>query len=304
MIVAFLQFVVGAVVLYYGAEYLIRSGKLIALRLGIPAIYIGITVVAFGTSLPELIVSIYASISGEYGIVIGNIVGSNNANIGLILGLAAVISPIRFNFKQSRIDFYFLVFITLLFSGFLTMGRMGLFQGIVFLAALVLYCVYLIRTHQNDLIVEQEPFQYKMVFLFFGGIIGLWLGSDLFIRGATLMAEYFGVSSLAIGMTVVALGTSLPELATSCVAAIKGESEIAVGNILGSNLFNILAVMGSAAVINTIIFDFSSILMNVVVMVIFTLFLVFLLQAFHRISRLAGIVLLVGYAYNFIIILS
>ena len=301
MIVTVFQFLFGALLLYYGAEYLIKSGKLIANKLGVPSIFIGITIVAFGTSLPELIVSIYANLSGEQEIVLGNIIGSNIANIGLILGLTAMIYPISFNFKISKIDFYFLTAITVLFSFFLYFEMLSMIQGILFLLSLTFYCAYLYRTHKNDYNEKYEQFNYQFVILFFAGVIGLWLGSDLFVRGAISMAKYFGVSSLAIGMTIVALGTSIPELATSLVAASKGESEIAVGNILGSNLFNILAVMGLTLVINDMVFDFSTIQINVIIMLVFTLLLVIILKYLNRISRLTGLLFLAGYVYSFII---
>jgi len=267
----------------------------------VPSIFIGITIVAFGTSLPELIVSIYANLSGEQEIVLGNIIGSNIANIGLILGLTAMIYPISFNFKISKIDFYFLTAITVLFSFFLYFEMLSMIQGILFLLSLTFYCAYLYRTHKNDYNEKYEQFNYQFVILFFAGVIGLWLGSDLFVRGAISMAKYFGVSSLAIGMTIVALGTSIPELATSLVAASKGESEIAVGNILGSNLFNILAVMGLTLVINDMVFDFSTIQINVIIMLVFTLLLVIILKYLNRISRLTGLLFLAGYVYSFII---
>lgn len=301
MIVTGFQFLFGALLLYYGAEYLIRSGKLIANKLGVPSIFIGITVVAFGTSLPELIVSIYANLSGEQDIVLGNIIGSNIANIGLILGLTALIFPISFNFKNSKIDFYFLTVITLLFSFFLYFEMLSMIQGILFLLSLTFYCVYLYRTHKNDYNETYEPFKYQIIILFFAGVFGLWLGSDLFVRGAVSLAKYFGVSSLAIGMTMVALGTSIPELATSLVAASKGEPEIAVGNILGSNLFNILAVMGLTLIVNDMVFDFTTIQINVIIMVVFTLLLVIILKYMNKITRLVGLVLLAGYVYSFVI---
>ena len=178
---------------------------------------------------------------------------------------------------------------------------LSMIQGILFLLSLTFYCVYLSRTHRNDYNEKFESFNYQIIILFFVGVFGLWLGSDLFVRGAISLAEYFGVSSLAIGMTIVALGTSIPELATSLVAASKGESEIAVGNILGSNLFNILAVMGLTLVINDMVFDFSIIQINVIIMLVFTLLLVIILKYFNRISRLTGLLFLAGYVYSFII---
>ncbi|NQU66678.1 MAG: calcium/sodium antiporter [Candidatus Marinimicrobia bacterium] len=295
-----LQFIFGAILLYYGAEYLIRSGKLIAVKLGAPPLLIGITFIAFGTSLPELIVSIYAVISGASGIALGNIIGSNIANIGLILGLTAVITPIHFVFKPSRIDFYFLLTTTLLFGLFLYFETLTRITGILFLILLSSYSVYLYRTHKNEDFIVTEPYTWKMGLFFIFGIVGLWQGSDLFIKGSVTLAEYLGVSPLVIGTTIVALGTSLPELATSMVAASKNEPEIAVGNIIGSNLFNILAVMGIVLQFNDIIFEFSSISISVIIMVIFTMLLVIILRRYNCISRKLGLLFLIVYTFSIV----
>ncbi len=295
MITNLLILATGLVFLYFGAEFLIRSGKRIAVRLGVPTLIVGITFIAFGTSLPELIVSIIANLKNETEIVLGNIVGSNIANLGLVIGVSALLAPITFHFKKSRIDFYFLIFVTLLLAVMLTTGHLSLVHGILFLVLLIGYCTHLYRSNTNNLNVGKDPLTPITIVMFALGIGGLWLGSDLFVKSAVNLAGILGVSKVAVGMTVVALGTSIPELATSIIASVHGESEIAVGNVIGSNLFNILAVMGSALLIRGIDFEFSEIWINVVIMVLFTIAMVFLIKLKNGISRPWGILFFLGY---------
>ncbi len=295
MITNLLTFIAGIGILYFGADFLIRSGKLIAIRLGVPTVIVGITIIAFGTSLPELIVSIIANIRGETEIVLGNIVGSNIANLGLVIGISALIAPIAFQYYKSRVDLYFLVFVTLFFSVLLTPGKLTLIHGILFLLLLIGYCFHLYRSNQNKFEGSTEKLTWGTIILFILGITGLWLGSNLFVKSAVNMAELLGVSKVAIGMTVVALGTSIPELATSIIAAAHGEPDIAIGNVIGSNLFNILAVMGSALLIRGIEFSFAQIWINVAIMLIFTLAMVLLIRRSNGISRPWGILFFLGY---------
>ncbi|NOZ09332.1 MAG: calcium/sodium antiporter [FCB group bacterium] len=298
MITNLLTFIVGIGFLYFGADFLIRSGKLIAIRLGVPTVIVGITIIAFGTSLPELIVSIIANIRGETEIVLGNIVGSNIANLGLVIGVSAFIAPIAFQYNKSRVDLYFLVFVTLLFSLLLTLGKLSIFHGILFLLLLTGYCFHLYRSNQNKYNGSSEQLTPGTIIVFILGIAGLWLGSNLFVKSAVNMAELLGVSKVAIGMTVVALGTSIPELATSIIAAAHGEPDIAIGNVIGSNLFNILAVMGSALLIRGIEFSFAQIWINVAIMLAFTLAMVLLIRKSNGISRPWGVLFFLGYIFS------
>ena len=222
-----LQLLVGSVLLYYGAEFLITGSKSIAEKFNIPPIIVGITLVAFGTSLPELIVSIHAILHNESGIVVGNVVGSNIANIGLVLGITAMMTPIYFSYKKIRFDLYFLLFITLLPLFFIYLGNLVFWQGMIFLLLLGGYCWQL---YTKDTIIDDDPdilYKQRIASIYLKiilGILGLWLGAHTFVLGAIGIAEGLGVSSLVIGMSIVALGTSLPELATSVAAAKHNET--------------------------------------------------------------------------------
>ena len=216
-----IQFAVGTVLLYYGADFLVMGSKAVASKFKIPPIVVGITLVAFGTSLPELIVSIIAILKGEPGIVVGNVVGSNIANIGLVLGLTAVMTPIIFSYKKISFDLYFLIFITFLPLLFIYLGDLVFWQGLLFLLLLGGYCWYLIvKDYDFDEDSHSKILHgsFPIVFRIISGIVGLGIGAHFFVLGAKGIAIALGVSSLVIGMSIVALGTSLPELAASITA--------------------------------------------------------------------------------------
>lgn len=304
MIFNSILFVSGLALLYYGAEYLIKTGKSIAKAFGIPAMLIGITIIAFGTSLPELIVSILANFRHQEGIVLGNIIGSNIANIGLVLGVAALISPIKFEFSRSSFDLYFLLAVTVLYSFLLHFGKLSIIHGLLFLAILIAYCYRLYRSGKSSYKIDDEPLSTRVIFLFLAGIAGLWLGSHMFVTSAVGFAELLHVPTVAIGMTVVALGTSVPELATSIVAAAHKESDIAVGNVIGSNVFNILAVMGSSLLVRPITFSFSVISANVYIMLFFAAAILLLIRYRNGISRVFGLVFFILYLVSCIIMFT
>jgi cation:H+ antiporter len=292
-----LQFAAGTVLLYYGADFLILGSKSIASKFKIPPIVVGITLVAFGTSLPELIVSIIAILKGESGMVIGNVVGSNIANIGLVLAVTAILVPIVFSFKKISIDLYFLIFITFLYLFFMYLGDLVLWQGICFLLLLGGYCWYLFNKdheyeddHSDGNLSHGLPISLKIIL----GIIGLGLGAHVFVLGAKGIAIALGVSSLVIGMSVVALGTSLPELAASITAAKHGETGFIIGNIIGSNIMNIVAVLGFTLLISPISVEFSHVATQGIFMVILTLGLFFLLKFTGGVTNFsAGVLVLI-----------
>ena len=292
-----LQFSLGAVLLYFGADYLILGSKSIASKFKIPPIVVGITLVAFGTSLPELIVSIIAILKGESGIVIGNVVGSNIANIGLVLGVTAIFTPIVFSFKKISFDLYFLIVITFLPLLFIYLGELVLWQGICFLLLLGGYCWHLLNEdHEFDENLSDEnlsdglTISLKIIF----GIIGLGFGAHIFVLGAKGIAIALGVSSLVIGMSMVALGTSLPELAASLAAAKHNEKDFVIGNIIGSNIMNIIAVLGFTLLIHPISVEFTEVFMHGIFMVTLTLGLFFILKFRGGITKSsAGILLLI-----------
>jgi len=292
-----LQFTAGTVLLYYGADFLILGSKSIASKFKIPPIVVGITLVAFGTSLPELIVSIIAILKGESGMVIGNVVGSNIANIGLVLAVTAILVPIVFSLKKISFDLYFLIFITFLPLLFMYLGDLVLWQGICFLLLLGGYCWYLFNKdheyeddHSDGNLSHGLTISLKIIL----GIIGLGLGAHVFVLGAKGIAIALGVSSLVIGMSIVALGTSLPELAASIAAAKHGETGFIIGNIIGSNIMNIVAVLGFTLLISPISVEFSHIATQGIFMVTLTLGLFFLLKFKGGVTNFsAGVLILI-----------
>ena len=292
-----LQFSLGTILLYFGADYLILGSKTIASKFKIPPIVVGITLVAFGTSLPELIVSIIAILKGESGIVIGNVVGSNIANIGLVLGVTAILTPIIFSFKKISFDIYFLIIITFLPILFIYLGELVLWQGICFLLLLGGYCWHLFNkdhkydeNHSDENLSDGLTISIKIIF----GIIGLGFGAHIFVLGAKGIAIALGVSSLVIGMSIVALGTSLPELAASLAAAKHNEKDFVIGNIIGSNIMNIIAVLGFTLLIHPISVEFTEVFMHGIFMVTLTLGLFFSLKFRGGITKSsAGILLLI-----------
>lgn len=259
-----LMFIGGLVLLVLGGDWLVRGASSLAMSIGITPLVVGLTVVAFGTSAPELAVSVQASIGGQPDLAIGNIIGSNISNILLILGLSAVVAPLFVSQQLIRLDVPLMIGVSIVAYGLSLDGRVSTLDGWLLFVALIAYTVFAIRKSRKETRRIHE--QYEREFgekpeeakhstpardlLFIAvGIGGLVVGSRLLVTSAVEVARYFGVSELIIGLTIVAIGTSLPELATSVVAAMKGERDIAVGNVVGSNLFNILSVLGMTAVV-------------------------------------------------------
>ncbi|MDD4182029.1 MAG: calcium/sodium antiporter [Victivallaceae bacterium] len=251
----------GIVLLYYGAEFLVKGGVSIATRMKISPLVIGLTLVAFATSAPELVVSIDAALKGMGNISIGNVIGSNVCNIALILGLCALITPLRVNPKLFRFDVPLMISTVSLFSLFYYFaGGINRWHAITFLIGIIAYTTWSIynarKEEQLNLPVisncEKEikavkGYSVGVAILFMaGGLIALVGGAKIFVDSAVYIAQLLKVSDAVIGLTIVAIGTSLPELATSVVAALKNEKDIAVGNVIGSCIFNILAIMGIA----------------------------------------------------------
>ena len=293
-----LQLLVGIVLLYYGAEFLITGSKSIAEKFNIPPIIVGITLVAFGTSLPELIVSIDAILQNESGIVVGNIVGSNITNIGLVLGITAIVTPIYFSYKKIRFDLYFLLFITLLPLFFIYLGNLVFWQGMIFLLLLGGYCW---KLYTKDTIIDDDPdilseqrissISLKIIL----GIVGLWLGAHTFVLGAIDIAIALGVSSLIIGMSIVALGTSLPELAASIMAAKHNQTGFVIGNIIGSNIMNIVAVLGFTLIISPISIEFADMMTQGIFMIILTMGLFILLKFKGGVTKFSAVIFILIY---------
>ncbi|MCG9729556.1 calcium/sodium antiporter [Shewanella sp. Isolate13] len=246
----------GFLILTLGAEALVRGASQIALRLGLTPLIIGLTIVAFGTSAPELAVSVKSAIAGNSGIALGNVIGSNIANIGLILGITALIRPIKIESQMVRRDIPIMIAASLLFWSLLLDGGLSFWDGAILSALLVAYLTFSYFTAEkqsDDDVTDTKQNPLLSVLFIVIGISMLVGGGILFVDGAVALAKSFGISEVIIGLTIVAIGTSMPELVTSIVAALKGESDIAIGNVVGSNLFNILGILGVTALIHPII---------------------------------------------------
>lgn len=265
MFVQILFILLSLVVLTAGADLLVRGASSLALRFGISALVVGLTVVAFGTSAPELVVSLKAAYQGQGDIAAGNVIGSNIFNVAAILGLSALISPMRVQLQLLRLDAPIMVGVCVLMFVILRDGQVGRVEGICLFAGLLAYTIFNVvasrRKHAEAIDREFEegvPHQTKSPWLDFslvaGGLVLLVLGSRLLVDNSVKLAQGMGISEAVIGLTIVAAGTSMPELATSIVAAVKKEADIAIGNVIGSNIFNILGILG----LSSAIFPFSA----------------------------------------------
>ncbi len=246
----------GGALLYFGGSGLVKGSASMAARLGVSQLVIGLTVVAFGTSAPELFVSTTAALKGSTDISLGNIIGSNIANIALVLAIAMIIRPMLVQQSTVKREIPFVVGASIALWIMALDGQVGRLDGIILLVLFVLFLYYCYH-FRHPLSDEEETIEvfrspWRDVLLVLGGLAGLVAGSEFFVRGATVLARLIGVSEFFIGLSVVAVGTSLPELATSAVAAARGHADISVGNVVGSNLFNILLVQGMVSTITPI----------------------------------------------------
>ena len=254
----FLLIVGGLILLILGGNWLLKSAVALSLKLNISKVIIGMTVVSFATSAPELIVSINAALNGSSDLSLGNVIGSNIANLGLVLGITLLLGSMTVQKGFFKTDWPVMMIASGLLFFFLANDKViELYEGIFLFAFLILFLIYLLRTQKNidvDEILEEEILlpNYKTAFFLILGAIGLYGGSELLIRGATSLALEFGVTERVIGVTVVSIGTSVPELAASIIAIIKKEKAISLGNLIGSNIFNILAVIGITSIITPI----------------------------------------------------
>ena len=261
MLTLTLLFLFGAVLLIAGAELLVRGASRLALGWGISPLVVGLTVVAFGTSSPELAVTISSSYSGEADVALGNVVGSNICNVLLILGLSAAIAPLRVDRQLVRLDVPLMIAASVLTVLLSLDGRVGTFDGVLLVSGMIAYTAFLIRLSRRDPEAVKTsdngsgsaaPVSGSSVKNLLWIVVGLGmlvLGSQWLVDAAVRVANSLGVSELVIGLTVVAVGTSLPEIATSVLASLRGQRDIAVGNAVGSNLFNLLLVLGLGSII-------------------------------------------------------
>jgi len=296
-----LYFLAGFILLYYGADFLVRGSSSIAASLGVKKIVVGLTIVALGTSMPEFVVSFFAAVKKVDDVSVGNIVGSNLANILLVLGLSSVIRPIKVKRRVFILELPVLLLITVMFVLFCMDGALEGYEGALMLIVFVVYMTFIIANRRVrysadiDLIPMEKGHIIRNTFFTVLGLLGLVIGGQLTVRGAIGLARAVGISELVIGLTIVALGTSLPELFTSVVAVIKKEDEISIGNIIGSNLFNTAFVLGIVPMIYSLKIDAHVIRFeNILLLCITILFAVFLFIG-RSLSRFEGVILLLLY---------
>ena len=286
----------GLIFLIVGGDLLVRSAVSFADKFGVSSFLIGVTVVSFGTSAPELMVSIQAAMDQAADIAIGNVLGSNIANIALVLGISVVIRPLKIDTNTYKLSWWVMLVSSLLFILFLLDNVITKMEGLMLIVGLFCFIILSIKRNisNEESIISKINIQTGILF-FVLGAIGLYSGSELFVESAISIASFFDVPKFVIGITVVALGTSLPELVTSIVALAKGQNNISLGNLIGSNVFNVFAVLGITSLIQEL--STKSILLFLDFGVMFAVMLVFGYYLFIRkkISRTAGFVLLFGY---------
>ena len=305
MITTLLVLILGLALLYFGAEGLVRGSSSLALRLGVGPLLVGLTVVAFGTSTPELAVSLKATYLGQGDISVGNVVGSNICNVGLILGFSALIIPIKVASQIVRVDTPVMIGVTALAVALLYDGALSRVEGILLFVLLIAYVVFsirLARQQASDPLAGEFAEEIKIskrgvwqdIAFIIGGLVMLVFGARFLVDAAIDIAKAFGLSEAVIGLTIVALGTSLPEFATSLVAALKKEADIAVGNAVGSNIFNILGILGISAAV-TPLSSSGITAIDLGVMAAFAVILWIFSRTGYRLTRGEGFFLLAAY---------
>lgn len=303
--IAIALLIVGFVMLTKGADWFVDGSSALAFRLGIPQLVIGLTIVAMGTSAPEAAVSITSALKGNEGITVGNVVGSNIMNILLILGIASVIVPLAVQKSTRMIEIPYMIAITVLFGVLGYTGEMvtRVEGGILWIAFLIYlgYLLWMAKKGKEDNEPDEKqkslPVQLLMILV---GLVCIVLGSDFVVDGATEIAKVIGISERIIGLTIVAFGTSLPELVTSIAAARRGNADIAIGNIVGSNVFNILFVAGTSALISPVVFESKFVLDTAVATATAVLLLVCVCNKEGKLKRSGGIIMLLAYAAYFV----
>jgi cation:H+ antiporter len=322
MILALLFLLGGLVFLYFGAEGLVRGAVQLGRLMGVSPIVIGLTVVSVGTSAPELVVCIVAALRGSPDLVVGNILGSNMANIGLILGLAALIRPMQIHSQVVRREIPWMVGVTLLTFLLFWNLDLGRFEGAIMATTLGVYLLFLFLAARREgeavlgeaaeLLKEQTtPLREggvavlaRPALLILAGGVGLVVGGQGIVTGATEIAQAFGISDMVIGLSILAVGTSLPELATTLLAAVRREADLAVGNIVGSNIFNLTFVLGSTALVHPIQLSPRTLTVEYPLTLGITLLLVPLMLVSRNLTRGPALVLLLGYAGAWVYILQ
>ncbi len=306
IIIPVLLLVLGFIMLIKGADWFVDGAAGIAARFGIPQLVIGLTIVAMGTSAPEAAVSINAALNDNAGITIGNVVGSNIMNILIILGITAIITAISVQKSTVKIEIPFMLFVTvvLMWLGY-TGNMIVLWEGIVLWVLFICYLAYLLvmakKGQSSDEGVKQRPLILQIIMLV-AGMLLIVFGSDFTVDNASIIAKVFGMDDRLIGLTIVAFGTSLPELVTSITAARKGQADIAIGNVVGSNIFNILFVVGTTALITPVAFKMNFLIDFVIAILAGVLLWIGVFKDM-KLKRPIGVVMVCGYALYFVYLL-
>ena len=301
--------ILGLFVFIVGGDFLVRGASSIALRAHLSPLVVGLTIVAFGTSAPELLISINAALGGNPDLAMGNVVGSNICNLALVLGVTVLIGPVKVNADSIKIDWPVAMISALLLFWLGKDGELGLIEGLFFVVFLLSYIIFIIVksrkeniaaiTMEEELDLPDGPSSslFKdMLYLAIGGA-GLYFGSDWFVGGAKELATFLGVSQRVIGITVLALGTSLPELVTAIVASFKRETDLAIGNLIGSNIFNILSILGITSLIKPIAINQTILSVDMFWMIGITLLILPMMLIKRELGKAEGIILLCIYVY-------
>ena len=299
---------IGIVMLYFGSDWMVKGGQGLALRLGVAPFVIGLTVLAFGSSAPECVTSIVSGDTPQ--IIIGNVVGSNIANIGLAIGLAALVGPLAAKYSTMRFELIVMMLSAVLITVMAMTGAIGTVEGLILMVLLFVFVFSVYRLKKDDAegqeaytseveeddgpeFMRKTPFQILLVIV---GLVLLYFGARFFIDGAKELASMVGVSDMLIGLIVVAIGTSLPELCISVMAAYRGEADLAVSNIVGSNIFNAFFVLGVGASLSTVPIVDSMMCFHLPVMLVFSAVMFLMIRGRNRIDRPMGAILVAMYA--------
>jgi len=298
---------VGLITLIAGGDYLVKGASNIALRIHLSPLVVGLTIVAFGTSAPELLISIQAALEGSPDLAMGNVIGSNICNLALVLGVTAIIHPVKVSSISLKIDWPMTMGTSVLLYVAIREGFVDSHEGILFIFILVIYLTLIIRKARkdsklakelkSDMEIPDDPSQqiWKDVVFIVIGCIGLYYGSEWFVGSAQTLALDLGVEERIVGLTIVALGTSLPELVTACVASYKGQTDLALGNLMGSNIYNILSILGITSIIHEIKVNDAILNVDIVWMLVITLIVLPLMVTKKQVGRLDGSLLLLIY---------
>jgi cation:H+ antiporter len=299
--------IIGLIVLIVGGDYLVKGSSSLALRLRLSPLVVGLTIVAFGTSAPELLISIQSALKGSPDIAMGNVVGSNICNLALVLGLTAVINPVKVKTNSIQIDWPMTMGSSLLLYLIVREGNITAASGILFIVLLLIYMFFIIRNSRKTTIATEKTLNkdeipdmpskqiWKDIVFILIGCVGLYFGSEWFVNSAKDLALSLGVEERVVGLTIVALGTSLPELTTAAVASYKGQTDLAIGNLMGSNIFNILSILGITSLIHEIPVHVDIVNKDIIWMLLVTLVILPLMITRRRVGRMDGIILITVY---------